>query len=392
MSKLDTVLEFYTRQFNDLGLPVGENGLVSYKRKDDLKPLTVSGHRMCFPTHALLREAEWDNRIVFHPLAEQYSTELSPILNALKSYIVVSLTTKLSLLAMQLAELGADASRQKGLGKEAGSILKEIGPIDEAVVRHVKAILKLIGDAPERRLVNILMKNSNGGAHLRNCIITFPLVEQIETAFDKGESSVLGVNIIDPKDKPTILKLFKYITGDKVITGSNDRTAPYYDCLLLGWLHMAEHFNAQHKLWKSKIPVLKTEVLAYELEWRDIMDAGFSAFAENHHAVAPPLPGTRPVADVETEEVVETTRRQSERVYETDRVHVGGARSLEDFGTPRRTERPRERERDVPERVSRERPARSLTLDSFGSGGRSSRRDDEPRRRDSRPSRSGRDW
>lgn len=328
MSKLDTVIDFYEEQLTDLSLEVVGDGFVTFVNKDDeSKPVSISSKRLCLPTKALLKEAIWDERVVFHPLAEQFMTDLSPIMNALKNYISVSLTMKMSVMAVAIAEFIAEPERHKGASSAVGKLLKALGDIDSKTVTAIKSIIRKIGDVPESRLVNILLRNGDDEKSLRSCIITHPIVDALELAAQNGDVEFMGMKTLRKMDLAPLALLFRYVVGEKIVVSSNDRTAPYYEALLLAWKESAEHLNDIHGVFKTKVPAIK-EIGPYELKWVEQLD-NFADFANKHHGVAPPLPGNRPVA---TAPVAKTSRRgdaamdaltaRAEKMYATDTIAV----------------------------------------------------------------------
>lgn len=319
MSKLDTTIDFYSGILHDLSLSVVGDGLVTFINKDgDSKPVCIGGKRLCLPTKALLKEAQWDERVVFHPLAEQFSTNLSPVLDATKNYVVVSLTMKMSIMLVALAELIADPSRHKGLSSKAAKLLKQVGELDDKTVAAVKSILRKISSAPETRLVNVLLKNGDDEKALRTCVITFPIVEALEQAAAKEDTNVFGMKTLRKLDLAPLATLFRYVAGETVLQPSNDRTAPYFEALLVSWRKVAEHVNTLVETFQSKVPAIK-DIGGYTLDWVQHLD-NFADFANKHHGVAPPLPGNRPI--VIDEEVLDVVGAQTDRAFEGNDVSL----------------------------------------------------------------------
>lgn len=313
MSKLNDVIDFYSGQLDDLSLSVVGDGLVTFINKDgDSKPVCIGGKRLCLPTKALLKEAQWDERVVFHPLAEQFMTNLSPVMDAFKNYVAVSLTLKLSVTCIALAELIADSSRHKGLSSKAAKLLKQVTDVDDKTVTAVKSIIRKIGSAPESRLVNVLLKNGDGEKALRTCVITFPIVEALEEAARTGDTNVFDMKTLRKLDLASLATLFRYVVGENIVCSSNDRTAPYYEAMLLAWREAAEHYNGVVETYQSKVQALKDQG-PYGLDWVERVD-NFAEFASKHHAVAPPLPGNRPI--VVDEESIDKVASRVDEAFE----------------------------------------------------------------------------
>lgn len=317
--KLMDVIDFYSAQLSDLGLEVVGDGMISYKNADgDLKPVTIAGDRLCLPTRELLKEGNWDNRTVFHPLAEQFSSSLSPVMNALKGYIQVSLTQKYMQLIVALGEVASDPSRHKSLGTKISKILGEIGEMDDKTFKSIKTLVRKVMDAPETRLANLLIRNGIQEKALKVTVATHPIVEGLAEAVTAGNNVYLGTTL-RKKDLEPISNLFHFVTDEGSSYESDDRTAPAYHSLMKAWLDKASSINELISSLQSKIPAVKT-ITKYELEWAGLLesDKTFDKFAASHHGVAPVLPGLRPT--VEDEEVVDIVEEKRKNVFESDDI------------------------------------------------------------------------
>lgn len=327
MSKLDRVVNFYAAQFQDLGFEVVGDGHISYKTSTALKPVTVSGNRLTLPTKPILAAGDYSQLMVFHPLAEQFGTSLSPILNSLKIYVAMSIAQKLTKLLVAIAATASDAGSHKKLGGKLSKIIGSFGEMDKTTYKAVTSIATKLLDKPEHRIVNILMRNGGKEKALRSTIITFPIVNVLKEAFESDTRECVGVTL-RKRDLEPIYRLFEYVTGGEAITStSNDRTAPYYHSLLTGFSEICNNINEIINLFKAKSPMVASIEL-YELTWLEELGEGWDEFASSHHGVAPVMDDNRPVVeDVKVDSALEEKRNE---VYNTTAIERPAKRSIND--------------------------------------------------------------
>lgn len=346
MSKLDRVVDNYAALFQDLGFEVVGDGYISYKTSSGLKPVTASGNRITLPTKAVLSKGEYDKLMVFHPLAEQFGTSLSPVLSAIKLYTSMSLAQKLTKLVVAIAHIASDPTSHKKLGVKLSKVIGGFGDMDKTTCKAVTSIATKMLDKPEHRIVNILMRNGGKEKALRSTVITFPIVNALKEAMENDTRECVGVTL-RKRDLEPVYRLFEYVTGGVAITSSSDdRTAPYYHSLLTGFNEACLKINEIINLFKAKSPMVETIEL-YDLVWAEELGEGWDEFASNHHGVAPVMDDNRPV--VEDAKVASALEEKREEVYNTTAIEKPATRSINDVvedtrlvsGYDDRTSRPR---------------------------------------------------
>lgn len=346
--KSDALNEFYRSQLVDLDLVVEEDGKVSFKSDGDVMPLMIANERVTLPLRNVIKDPDLKGIALYHPLSEQFSTALPPILNGLKGYIQLNLTMKYMAGIVGIAELLADTSRHSKLTSKVGKIVKNFGNIDDKSVKSIGSLLGKISSAPEKRLVNILMTPAEDGA-LRSTIITSPIVDLMREALDNNEIEVHGVKF-RRKDFAQVVELFELVVGSKdgsskQVFNSSDRIAAYYDSLMMGFKACAEHWNYLHGLFSKVAPIFK-EAGSYSLEWGDAVE-DFANFASTHASIVPTANTSRPAGDmieslkrrtlsgegISKDEEAPVSRRSTRREEEED--EGPRRRSISEFGNGR---------------------------------------------------------
>lgn len=319
-TKLDSLLDFYLKLLLDVGVfDKDGQGLLSYDQGGTPHPVSLNGTRLCLPTREIVRDGDWTARTAFHPMSEQINQGPSPVLNALKAYIVERIKPVYKLIAVELAELVADHSRHKGLSTKAAKFMKPLVGFDDTTTKTLEKILKRTSaDIPEKRLVSIFLQSGGGNGVLRSCSVSFPVMDDADS-----DDTTTFFEVTMPrktKDKALIVALLKYVLGDSASFTGEVKTgdAPYFESLLISFRKVAEHLNTLIDLHGAACPVLKD--FRFHLEWTDVLDQ-FSTFCEKYGVAVPALPGNvgiDPEPEDEHEEVEST-----KSVFESTADKVG---------------------------------------------------------------------
>lgn len=294
--KIKALCNFYTKVLTEVGVVDGGSGKLSYVRGDVLAPVTLGGKRLCLPTRENLKELDMDTNLVFHPTSEQIISGPSPVLNELRNYITVRLTTTAMSISKGIVELAADPKRQAKLPSAAMDIMKNMSNADAKVSTVLDSVFEKVSDSLDTRIYNLFLKNRGSKADpkgLRTTTVSFPIMD---TAYDGDPEKFFGVKMPrKTRDKPAIVALLEYVldyeAGEenyiKEYTTSEPQ-APYLHTLLMCFKDIAEHQNKIIKVFKKHIPELQE--LMYNLDWIEEFD-DFSNFVDKVGLAVPLLPG-----------------------------------------------------------------------------------------------------
>lgn len=293
-SKLETLVKFEADVLRDVGVfdATGE-GLLSYLAGDIPKPVSIANKRLCLTTREILTAGQWESRIAFSPLSEQISQGPSPVLNAFKEYVQLRLKGTIKTLALGLMELAIDQKRHKGLKAEAAKFLTHVVEADQKTYDTLVRVLNAVGDAPEKRLVSLFLKNGGENGALRSCVVSFPIMDDAD---NEDTTTFFGVKMArKTKDKHLIVSLLNYVLGDEeerksFTKSSSDGEAPYFHSLLLSFHAMATRLNKLIDIHKGGISHLAD--VRFELAWTEQL-VDFTNFAATHSRAVPALPGNR---------------------------------------------------------------------------------------------------
>lgn len=346
-SKLDTKLDFDRQLLLDVGIfDKDSKGFLSFDLAGTPTPVTIGGKRLVLTTKELLREGDWEERVAFHPLAEQITQGPSPVLNALKNYILEVTKETFKAVIDSLGELATDTKRQKPLSAKAAKYLSLFNgqEFDATTLKALRSVLKATSNVPEKRFLNIFLQNGGDKGFLRTCQIAFPFMEDDDAS---DTTNYFGVKMPrKTKDKALIIALLEYVLGNEeerktlYTRGVKDGDAPYLHSLLLSFKALADRLNGLIDIHGKACQNLTP--LKFALEWATNLD-NFDDFVRTYGVSVPALPGNIGIDDDE----VEDKPAEKSSVYASDEEDVGGKVDVPwDDDDRRPSSRERERERD----------------------------------------------
>ena len=320
-TKVDTLLEFYAKLLSDVGVfDKDGGGLLFYNHAvDDARPVTINGTRLCLPTRELVRDGDWNARTAFHPLSEQINQGPSPVLNAFKSYVTEVLKGRFQVIALELAELAADAKRHKALTTKSAKFLTGLVGFDDTTATALHKVFKQVSEVPEKRMIGIFLQNGGTPGALRSCNVAFPILDGAES---EQTEEFFGVKMPrKTKDKQLIVTLLQYVLGNAKDYASEVKIsdAPYFETLLLSFQALAKRVNGLIDLHGKACPDL--QALRFDLEWAVWLE-DFNTFVEKYGVAVPALPGNvgfdpEPEDDEEVAEVRSPFEATADQVGET---------------------------------------------------------------------------
>lgn len=267
------IIAFYRSILKDVSIiDPAEDGYLSALHAGNEIPLEVSGKRLVLPLKELLKSANWDKCIAFHPMAEKINRGESEVLKALKDYIYLQVNKVGWAVLTDLIKAAADNEKIKRVGPESEEYLKAVGGADTKTVEALSAISKATSKDPNRRLVSIYLKHGSSGKEgfARQAIVSFPIMDE----FELDDSTVFGVKM-SKKAKSTIHKLLDYVFGDEdtrsaYSSGTNNLEAPYFHALLNSFYKLAHRLNTIIKEHEKLLS--EPEALHFELDWAEYID------------------------------------------------------------------------------------------------------------------------
>lgn len=242
------IIELYKEILAAGYLFADKEGMISAKVKGSTMPFLIDGKRLVLPTKEHLKNSDWSNRIVFHPLSENILRGESKVLERFRNNINMRLNYVLSMVADQLFKLVVNVGGHKHLSPDQSVILSSVKNADEKAYTAFGNLVEDMGLSNKTKcIVHIYLKKGgvvDGKKYNRAAIVTFPLYEELL----KNQKQVFGVTIASAKHREAIKQLLEFILPGiekphYFDRGSESQIAPYLDCLMQGVLGIASRIN-----------------------------------------------------------------------------------------------------------------------------------------------------
>lgn len=394
--------EFNLRVLSSIGI-IDESGQGHLSRvlgPGQYSPFKIGDKRVVLPTSEHLRNGE-DNTLIYHPLSENITRGESDMIKSMRDQIMFKLTMVAVQLISELGRVAATDSEHARLDASSSKYLKAVSGMDARSYEFLKKIILRIGPEPEKRLISISLRKGNKDGVLRSAMFKFPVLDELLT----NEQELLGVKYPSKKARANLIALFEIVLGDEETRkgydfGSKNMAAPYFDALMNGFSHVAEHLNKVTKQHKKLLGKVITEdgqqggwladELTIDLSWTEAM----GDLAELRRIVPPQEGNEGAIIVAEPKDVAKTSEKVGSRLAPRERAGTESRREekADEIDVPWDTDD--DRSKPAPRR---EEPRRTggKSLDDYLSGGRDDRRDsrrDDRNDRWSRDDRRGSSW
>lgn len=228
-------------------LRVDDEGMVSAAVAGSTTPYMVEGKRLVLPTPQQMSNADWSNRVSFHPLQENILRGESKVMEKYRNAVNIRLNYVIGMIAQELMGLAVDVAAHKRLNPDQAILLSHLKDADEKSMAVFQSLMKAMGIGnKDRCFVHIFLKRGGvvqGKKYNRACIVSFPLYEELL----KDEKQVYGVTM-SKKHKAVIRALIEFILPGidqpgHFDAGSESDIAPFLDCLMHGVMKVASCVN-----------------------------------------------------------------------------------------------------------------------------------------------------
>lgn len=257
------LLDIYRSLLRFSGLEADKDGYISAVINDRREPTHVNGLRLVLPTNEQLRHFKPNEKIIFHPLAENIlKEEASDVTKKFRDVINIRLNYTIGIVMQSLLNLIASPEQHKHLTPEQTELLLAIKDCDDKTVTNfITHMVSLMKTKQDRAFVNIFLKKGGWKAKdkfSRLAVVSFPFYETI------GELKVRK------KDQEAYKQIFEYLfmgisNKDEYNYGSNSRVAPYLDALMNAAVGIGSRLNDTLQLFSNFIE--DADKLMFDPEW-----------------------------------------------------------------------------------------------------------------------------
>lgn len=257
---VDGLIEFYKSVLGSMGLAADDNGLLSVTLGGVNVPCVVTemgGRRLVLPTRDIQREADWKNKVAFHPLTENVYRGESPVLKKMKNAIIFRLNVTASYLLHELMAIAANKSYHEKLSPKQSELLDVLPRVTSNTVNSVEDVTDKYSLKGREKLINVYLKHGGkykGNDFSRVGVVSFPILEMC----DQDSATIFGVKMKSKRDFKAFFDLFHYILpkcdeSEAYNYGSQSMEAPYFDALLHTYLKVAKQLNKITRLFKRHL-------------------------------------------------------------------------------------------------------------------------------------------
>lgn len=275
-----TIEKFYLSILDYSGLKY-ENSIICHK-DEKLGDITIDNKHLTLPYFENLKNP--DNKIIFHPLNENYLNPETSTFNMYRKRLTLELNLKLSYLIINLITIASDIQLQQSI--RSATLIDIVSNIGEADVVMVENFLNLIKASKQKNseafIFDIFLKKNgtlNNTPYAAIGKINFILPNEINKALEDKESGykVYGVKL-RKKDLIVFNNIFNIIFPDftneeKYSEGTDNKVFRYLNILLKTSFIIASRINDINSHIESlKSSSLKTEDCYSNLDWVNYLE------------------------------------------------------------------------------------------------------------------------
>lgn len=283
------LLDLYKSLLKTAHLVVTEDGCVSRSFAGRTEPVLIGGKRLVLPTREHLANSNTKERLVFHPLNENFLKGESIILEHFRKSLNTRLNFTIGLLAYQLLSIAASPAEHAKLNPDQSEFLSKVKNADEKTLEVFRKIMKAMGqDQTQRSFVSLYLKRGgelHGVKHARIGVVVFPFYKELAKEGTKEGHEVYGVKL-RVKDREALMALMAYMipgisVPEKHNRASDSDVAPFLDALMKAVLAVAAPLNDLIELFKNQLEDPSTvegeegtgaETLLFEDTWVEAFD------------------------------------------------------------------------------------------------------------------------
>jgi hypothetical protein len=267
------LIQLYESILKTANLHTTNDGYVSLKVGDIVKPTMLKGKRLVLPTKEHLSNPNKEEIVLFHPLSENILKGESAVLEEFRSSLNARLNHTIGLLSFNLLVISTSIADHVKLSPDQSEFLSNLKNADDKTLEVFQKLLKVMPvDQHQNSFISIYLKRGgsvNGKRHSRVGIVSFPFYEEL-----KKDGDVYGVKL-RVKDRETFISLMDYMfptidEPESFNRGSDSDVAPYLDSLMKAVMAVASPINDQVALFKNIIE--DSDELMIEDGWVDTFD------------------------------------------------------------------------------------------------------------------------
>lgn len=260
---------FYKGILNALSCTIDDsNGFVTYSPPGaQPAPCMVNDKRLILPINDALRAYNAAQQQAFHPLCESTVRGQSPVFSKLHALVAARLHSVLCITLRGLMDIAYDKTTHQRLTPKQMPLIQMLSDVDQKTSDALNAVIRVTDPLGTNRIISVFMHSQPklDKPYRRACMISFPILNELA----KPEHDIYGQRM-RKKDKDAIAALLLYVLSDcdkphYYSVGTNADIAPFFDCLMRGFIKVQRDLNNIIKQYRDFIPM--ADLFTSDLDW-----------------------------------------------------------------------------------------------------------------------------
>lgn len=228
--------------------------------------VTIKEKKLVTPTDEVLRKADWDHYIAFHPICENVRRKKSIVQERLQAYVALRIKNIIIEQILAMTAIAVDSDSHDKLSADQREFLPLFGEITEKTYKTFTTITRKFVSAESAPGVNELVSVGvrrggtwKGEDYSRLCTITFPVIDE-EVGSD---GKIYGTKVTN-KERKIFFDVLRYIlpridVPEAYCYGTRSDTAPNFHCLMSAFHAVAVDLNRVTRLLGEIDPEFKNK-------------------------------------------------------------------------------------------------------------------------------------
>jgi hypothetical protein len=251
-------------------------GFVQNAYGPDREPVLLDGKQLVLPYSEQLRNFNPDEKIIFHPMAENIFKGESEVIKLLKRKIMVKANITAGFVLQALINILASPGLHNQMNPQQAELFNFGIEADEKTLVNFIKIMKAVLTAKEDRGYVSAYINRGASYEGKRCtrvnVVSFPLFEQLTK--EKETPNGIPIDHLRVKDRECLVKLHAFMfpdlgTPETYNYGTNNNMVPYLDALLMGSAKITSRLNDLVETYKDYIDSYQNCI--FSTEWFEDM-------------------------------------------------------------------------------------------------------------------------
>lgn len=244
------LLSVYSEILEYGSMKADKDGFIKNGFGNGNEPIIIDGKQLVLPYPGQLKNFNPEEKIIFHPMAENIFKGESEVIKLLKRKIYVKANITVCYLMQTLINILASTDLHSQMNPEQAQLFNMGIDADlKTLSNFVKVMTNGLKNKDEKGFVSVYLNRGGtfeGQRRTRVSVVTFPFYEQLTK--EKEVPNGIPIDHLRNKDRECFKKLFEFIFPDiskpeAYNYGSNNNTIPYLDALMMGSATVTARLN-----------------------------------------------------------------------------------------------------------------------------------------------------